>query len=961
MRSTANGYASWPRWAVAGLSVLLMMGSAGALHGQDVRAPEARYTFALRGVPLEAALNRFVSVTGQAVSYDPLLVEGVLSFCLAEEVVAEAVLRCLLADTGLDFIRLSSGTYVLTRGPETPPQRGYLAGTVRDATTSLPLPDAQVVLAGHDVGTITNQDGRFVIPDLLAGPYRVEVHYLGYRVWTDSLAIRPEATTQTLVQLEAQPLVINPVVIDGLQRRVGGPDLRSSAPTTGALATVQTGLELADRLNALPGVRFSDITADVHVQGGAAGDHQLRLDGVPVFLPQRPLGLIGPFSPLAVGRLEAHTAGFEAETGSMLSGAVEAQHQLPDRTGLTAQVDALGLSAQGHLHRPGRRPLTLMGAVRTGYPSLRQDALQETVRSWSTPDTYLLRASIPDTTGFILQDSLAGPTALAPTLTYTDLHGAARWQLGPLRSLTASAYVGRSRLRGDVDEPDTEAARVGNNDDDFAGIALADAYTWRTQLGRLQYESVLSPKTLVRLSVSTSQHRLSHRYALLDSLSVLVDAEARALSNAAARSVADGNRMRATTLSAVLDHVPAEAILGGRHHLTLGLEATLHQSRFSLLSSQYQIGQSGPAIELFPDPDPQDLIDIPTFSVDEVQRQVIHREDAWLLAAVGQDRLRLSPTLEATGGVRLTYLPVRQTVYAEPRLAIRLDRTSWSARLASGLYRQYVNQFDVSTRTVAALLPHLRIWLPVDASVRPPLAYHLSQQVAVDLGRGWSVDAEAFARWHRHDVVLSYGALPTPDSGSGGVRQVFEQADFVGNATGYARGAHAAVRWTQPWARLHLRYAWHQTERTSQAVLDGRPHPVPWEEPHRLDARLDLQGLGAVLVQGRWQSVWGRPWGFRQAYYDYLAGASPPPPSGDFDLLRPADHRLPAHHQLDLSLGYRRTVGPADLMLRLQVVNVLDRANVLDWWLELHDDGQVTQRPRLSYPRLSTLALQVSW
>ncbi|MEM1128629.1 MAG: TonB-dependent receptor, partial [Bacteroidota bacterium] len=139
------------------------------------------------------------------------------------------------------------------------------------------------------------------------------------------------------------------------------------------------------------------------------------------------------------------------------------------------------------------------------------------------------------------------------------------------------------------------------------------------------------------------------------------------------------------------------------------------------------------------------------------------------------------------------------------------------------------------------------------------------------------------------------------------------------------------------------------------------PHPVPWEEPHRLDARLDLQGLGAVLVQGRWQSVWGRPWGFRQAYYDYLAGASPPPPSGDFDLLRPADHHLPAHHQLDLSLGYRRTVGPADLMLRLQVVNVLDRTNVLDWWLELHDDGQVTQRPRLSYPRLSTLALQVSW
>ena len=62
------------------------------------------------------------------------------------------------------------------------------------------------------------------------------------------------------------------------------------------------------------GIRVGDALADVHIQGGEAGEHQFQLDGVPVFEPVHLRGLLGAFNPFAIERITVHKAGYRFET-----------------------------------------------------------------------------------------------------------------------------------------------------------------------------------------------------------------------------------------------------------------------------------------------------------------------------------------------------------------------------------------------------------------------------------------------------------------------------------------------------------------------------------------------------------------------------------------------------------------------------------------------------------------------
>jgi len=121
------------------------------------------------------------------------------------------------------------------------------------------------------------------------------------------------------------------------------------------------------RAGTLMGVSRQRPMADLHVQGGAAGEHQVRLDGMPIRNPVTLRRLLGAFSPLALDRLTVRKAGFGVEHGSRLSGVIAAEHALApsgDRN-LTVQADPLSANgaAQGRWKLPGGRSASAMIAA----------------------------------------------------------------------------------------------------------------------------------------------------------------------------------------------------------------------------------------------------------------------------------------------------------------------------------------------------------------------------------------------------------------------------------------------------------------------------------------------------------------------------------------------------------------------------------------------------------------------
>ena len=88
-----------------------------------------------------------------------------------------------------------------------------------------------------------------------------------------------------------------------------------------------------------------------------------------------------------------------------------------------------------------------------------------------------------------------------------------------------------------------------------------------------------------------------------------------------------------------------------------------------------------------------------------------------------------------------------------------------------------------------------------------------------------------------------------------------------------------------------------------------------------------------VTAVVKWQSINGRTWGYRQAYYDFLLFRGVEE-AGEHNFRNPEDDRLSAFRQLDLSLIYQSEIGSANLDIRLDLINVLNRRNTIDWSLQ---------------------------
>src|SRR2546425_12020245 len=98
-----------------------------------------------------------------------------------------------------------------------PPVDGDVGGSVADSATGTPLPggEVRVLRGGNTVAAATTDAfGRYVIPNVPAGSYSVEVRYLGYRPETRNVAIgATDALARTDFRLVPLPINLSAVEV----------------------------------------------------------------------------------------------------------------------------------------------------------------------------------------------------------------------------------------------------------------------------------------------------------------------------------------------------------------------------------------------------------------------------------------------------------------------------------------------------------------------------------------------------------------------------------------------------------------------------------------------------------------------------------------------------------------------------------------------------------------------------
>ena len=870
-----------------------------AAQSDSLRPSAERLTLALRGVAVAEALDRFAAASGVSLAFDPSTVGTARVFCQVDGAPAETMLRCIVREAGLDFYRLSSGTYVVIASLREAPRITALEGQVFDAASGEPITRARVAIDAAMPSRAVSDGGTFRFASLLPGRYRVAVHAIGYRPTVQEVELSPGKPLRWRVALEPVPATLSLVEVTGVLPVTAAAVAVPSSITSPTLFTdslpdvTRVGGPLRAAAQQL-GIAQRTQVGDLHVQGGEAGEHQLRLDGIPVFDPVSVARLFGAFAPLGIRQLTVHKAGFGVAHGSFTAGVIDLEHSLgAGAEGVTSSVDPVSESVRtaGRTVLAGREARGMLTVRRSLWDVRPEPATEAALHDWVRIDPLLLRATgasdaaVP--TGYRIDKN-------TPHLRFVDVHGAGRVELGAFQSLAGSFFVSHNRVGSTV------RARALDGNAGPPLLDTRDAYGWRTVGAMLRHDGAPAARVQHTVRLRLSDHQLTHAHHAITASALT--------SSAAAGTVATPVEESAAS---IIDVAPADRVeSNGVREAALDAVLRLAATDDGLLTLGGEVARTSSAMDLD----------------NGVFRPMQSRQAAWRVSQFANWQQQLPRGVALDAGLRLTWVPTFATVYAEPRVAVRAEhpwaRGMLAWRVAGGVHRQFVSQFELPALGASAVTSGVRFWLPVDGSIRPAESYHTAAEFAWRHASGLTVQADAYHKWLTNLPALDFGVL----LGDGGAMpHDLPQAMFVGRSRGRSAGVGARV--------TQARNAWRGTvgvdlgwsSRTFPSRFDARAQRTPWNEPVRLMATLDAPLPAGVQLSLQARSVHGRAWALRRAYYDLALAGAP--------VTTPQDNLLPAWQEVDLALGRRVRLGAWQANVSLSALNVIARANALDAWL----------------------------
>lgn len=911
-------------WRRLHVALLACVAATATASGQSAAVPSL--TVAWQDLPVPEALQRLAAAGPMSLVWDAAAVRAARApriSCRLDDATPEQVLSCVTREAGLDWYRLSSGTYVVIARAEAAPAYAALGGLVVDAVTGAPVPAAVVRLAERPLPHVAGDDGGFAFDRLPPGRYDLTVRAIGYRPLRRLVDLGPSARERSRVALEPVAALPAPIVVAGLRAGSASAGLGASSVADSAVAPLLVGPAFSMPGSAAPlGVSRRDGTGDLHLQGGDVGEHPWRLDGVPLYDAAALSGLLGSVAPLAIDRLTVRRSGFRARDGSFATGAIDLSHGLRPSGAPAGAAAPRAVVAADPLAVSARlgAPLRAFGARGEGMVAIREGtwgrtapaALTSAIRAWSAPDPLLLRR----VGGFGALEMMNGiegsrfATVGREAVALREGHAAARLDWRDLRTLEATAFHAVHGIGVDG----TAADSLGRS------LETRDAYAWRATGGQIAFRSLLGTRVRQVLQVRTVVHALD-RESQMRLLSPVI-------AQAAAIPGREGNR---------IEEVGARA------------EWTATGASGWDVAGGVDAARTGASVNL----------------VNGVLRPVAAEARVARLTLWGDATWPVGRGWFLEGGLRVTQLETGRT-YGEPRLALRAEGGGdrpWAWRLAGGGYHQFVSQFDVASTSPMAFVPSVRFWLPMDGRLGVARAWHAAAEAVLRPWTRWELRAEGYARWHPAIPMLDYGMLYDARAGSGSasaVGAVSAMGDMIGMARGYAAGAgvrvvHDGAIGAWP-TRLELAYDAGVSRRTFPSRFGGSAQPVPWLEPHRALVALDMRPVPGLVAALRGRGVFGRPWALRQAYYDLFGTA---PLADGIPLDDPGALRRPAILDVDVGVQYERRFGRATLTVGAAVANVFDRANVLDFGLRRDAGGGYQMVPRLLPGRMPTLTLRI--
>ncbi len=210
-------------------------------------------------------------------------------------------------------------TLVLATAASRAQGAGQISGKVTDAKTGEPLPYANVVILGTQMGAISQDDGTFTIRGVPPGTYELQASYIGYTSMAKSgISVTADGKASADFQLRDEAFREQEIVVEAKAQLVS----KERADTHHLVDRDALRQLPVDDVNEAIALKAGVVSqgGELHFRGGRGGEVAYYVDGVPV---RDPLGQTGvDVGTAALQSSEVITGGFEAEYGNAQSGIV---------------------------------------------------------------------------------------------------------------------------------------------------------------------------------------------------------------------------------------------------------------------------------------------------------------------------------------------------------------------------------------------------------------------------------------------------------------------------------------------------------------------------------------------------------------------------------------------------------------------------------------------------------------
>lgn len=242
------------------------------------------------------------------------------------------------------------------------PQTGGVKGKVTDGKD--PLPAVSVSLLNFPSGTISDNDGNYLIDGIPVGKQKLKFSTIGY----DSRIMEVEIVSNKIVilniTLEENPIEISEVKIIGSKARTHSDTRTSVIELDPKSAKVLPGAaeDVMRTLQSLPGVLApNDFSSQLIVRGSGPDQNLIIIDDIEIFNPYRLYGAVSMFNPDAVSDVNLLSGGFPAKYGDRLSAVLDVTNKEGSKTSyLSGSLNASIISA--NLILEGKNPFDLKGS-----------------------------------------------------------------------------------------------------------------------------------------------------------------------------------------------------------------------------------------------------------------------------------------------------------------------------------------------------------------------------------------------------------------------------------------------------------------------------------------------------------------------------------------------------------------------------------------------------------------------